>query len=155
MGLLAVGLGIQVLIFASVECPISSRYAPEIRRLHERFAGDGVRVSLVFANPHDTPAAVRDHAQAFGYRTDVVLDPRQDLVKRTGATVTPEAAVFDRAGRLVYRGRIDDRYAGLGVDRQTATTHDLEDAIAATLAGRPVARPFTQAVGCYLADFAR
>jgi redoxin len=155
MGLLALGLGIHVLIFTSVDCPISNRYAPDVRRLQERFAVDGVRVSLVFANPHDTPAAVRDHTKAFGYRMEIVLDPRQDLVKRTGATVTPEAAVFDRAGRLVYRGRIDDRYPELGVDRQTPTTHDLEDAVTATLAGRPVARPITRAVGCYLADFAR
>ena len=155
MGLLALALAVRVLIFTSVDCPVSSRYAPEIRRLHERFAADGVRFSLVFANPHDTPAAVRDHVKAFGYRLEVIVDPRQDLVKRTGATVTPEAAVFDRRGRLVYRGRIDDRYVDLGVDRQTPTTHDLEDAVAATLAGRPVVNPITRAVGCYLADFAR
>jgi hypothetical protein len=155
MDLLALGLGVHVLIFTSIDCPISNRYAPDIRRLHERFAAEGVRVSLVFANPRDTPAAARAHARAFGYRMDLVFDPRQGLVKRTGATVSPEAAVFDRAGRLVYRGRIDDRYVEVGVDRQTATTHDLEDAITATLDGRPIARPITRAVGCYLADFAR
>ena len=146
---------VDVLVFTSIDCPLSNRYAPELRRLHERFASEAVRFRLVFANPHDLPDAIRDHVKAFGYRMDVLDDRHQDLVRLTKATVTPEAAVFDRQGRLVYRGRIDDRYVDLGIDRQTPTTHDLEDAVAATLAGRPVANPTTRAVGCFLADFAR
>ena len=65
---------------------------------------------------------------------------------------TPEAAVFDATGRLVYHGRIDDRWVEIGKARPQAQTHDLEDAIAAVLAGRPVARAETRAVGCTLAD---
>jgi hypothetical protein len=76
-------------------------------------------------------------------------------VKRVGATITPEAAVYDSRGRLIYRGRIDDRYSAVGVERATATRHDLQDAIAAAVAGKPVTPRFTQAVGCYIADFAR
>jgi hypothetical protein len=144
-----------VLVFTSIECPISNRYAPEIRRLQKDFAARGVRLSLVFANPQETPGAIREHVKAFGYDANVIRDTGSDLVKRTGVTVTPEAAVFDARGRLVYRGRIDDRYADVGIDRQTATTHDLEDAVAATLAGRAVQPARTRAVGCYLADFAR
>ena len=155
MGLLALALAVRVLIFTSIDCPISNRYAPEIQRLQEEFAARGVQFSLVFANPRETRDAIHEHMKAFGYRIDVVQDPRHELVRRAGATVTPEAAIFDRHGRLVYRGRIDDRYVDVGIDRQRATNHDLQDAIAATLAGRPVAKPITQAVGCYLADFVR
>lgn len=155
MGLLAVALAVRVLIFTSIDCPISNRYAPEIQRLQEQFVAEGVRFSLVFANPRDTRDAIHEHLKLFGHRIDVVQDPQHDLVRRTGATVTPEAAVFDRRGRLVYRGRIDDRYVGIGIDRQRPTSHDLHDAITATLAGRPVAMPITRAVGCYLADFIR
>jgi hypothetical protein len=155
MGLLALAFVVRVFIFMSIDCPISNRYAPEIQRLQEEFAAEGVRFSLVFANPRDTRDAIHEHMKAFGYRIDVVQDPRHDLVRRTGATVTPEAAIVDRHGRLVYRGRIDDRYVDVGIDRQRATSHDLQDAIAATLAGRPVAKPITRAVGCYLADFIR
>lgn len=152
---LALALGVRVLLFTSLDCPISSRYAPDIQRLQATFAADGVRFSLVFANPGDTPEAIAEHVQAFGYRIDVLRDPGHELVRRTGATVTPEAAVLDSRGRLVYRGRIDDRYADVGVDRQRATKHDLRHAIAATLAGRPVAPPTTRAIGCHIADFAR
>lgn len=144
-----------VLVFTSIECPISNRYAPDIRRLYDKFTADGVRFWLIFANPPDSPEAIRAHVKAFGYPMGVLRDPRQDLVRLTQVTVTPEAAVFDRRGTIVYRGRIDDRYADLGIDRQTPTRRDLEEALTATLAGRAVPNPITQAVGCFLQDFVR
>ena len=49
-------------------------------------------------------------------------------------------------------GRIDDRYAEVGVDRQRAARRDLEDALEATVDGRPVLTPRTRAIGCFLAD---
>ena len=56
---------------------------------------------------------------------------------------------------VAYRGRIDNRYVELGVERPAATQRDLADALAAVVAGKPVAAATTQAVGCYIADFAR
>ncbi len=48
--------------------------------------------------------------------------------------------MFPRAGSLreVYRGRIDDRYFALGRERPQAMHHDLEEAIRAVLADKPV-----------------
>jgi hypothetical protein len=77
------------------------------------------------------------------------------LVKHAGISITPEAAVYAPDGRLWYRGRIDDRYVSLGVERPAATRRDLFEALTETLAGTPVRQPRTQAVGCYVADFAR
>src|SRR5258708_33881879 len=75
---------------------------------------------------------------SFGYAgtMDALRDPKHSLVKYAGATITPEAAVL-AGGRLVYRGRIDDRYVELGVERPTPTRHDLADALAAGDAGPP------------------
>jgi hypothetical protein len=50
--------------------------------------------------------------------------------------------------REVYRGRIDDRYLSLGTERPQAMHHDLEDAIRAVLANKPVPQPGGPAVGC-------
>ena len=91
----------------------------------------------------------------FAYPGGVLRDPQQDLVKLAKATVTPEAAVFDRDERLLYHGRIDDRFVSLGLERPAPTTHDLEDAISAILGGRRVSPASAQAVGCFLADFVR
>jgi hypothetical protein len=144
-----------VYIFTSVDCPISNRYAPEIRRLVETFAPQGVAFRLVYPSRVEEAPAIREHMAAFGHDgLEAFKDPASALVKFTGATITPEAAVIV-GGRLVYRGRIDDRYVDLGTERPAATTHDLAEALTAVLAGRPVPHPTTQAVGCFIADLTR
>ena len=49
----------------------------------------------------------------------VLLDRKHELVKACGATVTPETAVLSPQGKLLYRGRIDDRFARWGQMRPT------------------------------------
>jgi hypothetical protein len=141
-----------VLVFVSTECPYSNRSAPEIRRIHDAFEPQGVRFWLVYPNPADTPAIIRAHLRAFGYPDIALRDSRHDLVKLARPTVTPEAAVFDARGNLVYRGRVDDRFVELGRERPAPTKHDLEEALALTLAGKPVAPSTTQAFGCFISD---
>jgi hypothetical protein len=145
-----------VFLFTSTDCPISNRYAPEVRRIVSTFASQGVAFRLVYPNPAEQAQAIREHIVAFGYGDAMqpFRDPKLELVKYVKATVTPEAAVVV-GKRVAYVGRIDDRYVDLGLERPAPTTHDLADAIAAILAGRPVADPTTQAVGCFIADFAR
>ena len=149
------GTTATVLLFVSTDCPISNRYAPDVRRLHDQYAKDGVVFRLVYPNPADSVDDIREHLRSFSYPGTALRDLHHDAVKQAGATITPEAAVYDSRGRLTYRGRIDDRYSAVGIERATATRHDLQDAIAATIAGKTVAPRFTQAVGCYIADFVR
>jgi hypothetical protein len=152
----APGTKATVFIFTSTDCPISNRYAPELRRIVAQFADKGVAFRLVYPNPTDEKTAIREHMTSFGLAGTVepLRDPHQALVKRLHATVTPEAAVVVN-GVVKYRGRIDDRYVELGLERPAPTTHDLADALAAVLSGRSVDRPVTQAVGCFIADFSR
>ena len=144
-----------VFLFISVDCPISNRYAPEIRRLSEKFAPRGVVFRLVYPNPAESPEAIRGHLKDYRYPASAMRDPRQQLARFAAATITPEAAVYDRQGHRVYLGRIDDRYVNLGLERPAPTRRDLEEALDATLEGRPVRQSMTQAVGCYIADFAQ
>jgi hypothetical protein len=146
---------VAVFVFVSVDCPVSNRYAPEVRRLHETFGAQGVSIRLVYPNPAESAGAIRDHLKAYGYPVEGLRDPHHLLVKQAGISITPEAAVFAGDGRLAYRGRIDDRYVSLGVERPAATRRDLFEALTDTLAGRPVREPRTPAVGCYVSDFAR
>jgi len=149
------GTRATVLLFVSTDCPISNRYAPDVRRLHDTYVKDGVAFWLVYPNPADAVSDIRDHLKSFNYPGTALRDPKHDLAKAAGATITPEAAVYDAKGLLRYRGRIDDRYSAVGIEKAQASRHDLQDAIAATIAGKPVAQRLTQAVGCYIADFAR
>jgi protein-disulfide isomerase len=141
---------VRVLVFTTTDCPISNRYAPEIERLAAKFKGKAEFV-LVYPVRTDSPDMVRDHVKKFAYSIETVRDTDQKLVKQTGVTVTPEVAVMIGA-RVLYRGRIDDRYIELGRERLKPTRHDLEDALTAVIAGNPVAQPETRAVGCILSD---
>jgi hypothetical protein len=144
-----------VFLFVSVECPISNRYAPEMRRLYEAFTSRGVSFKIVYPNPAESPAQIRAHLKDYNLPSVALRDLSQELAKMAGATITPEAAVFDKQGRRLYLGRIDNRYVNLGLQRPSATEHDLEEALTATLAGRRVRHATAPAVGCYIADFAR
>jgi len=149
------GSGPTVLLFTRTDCPISNRYAPELRRLGQRFGARGVAFRLVYVDPLETPAAIRQHLRAFGLGGEALRDPQHALVRLTGATVTPEAAVFvaDPSGpRLVYRGRIDDRAADFGRTRAEPHTRDLADVLDALTAGHAVTPRTTTAVGCFIPE---
>jgi hypothetical protein len=145
-----------VFLFTSTDCPISNRYAPEVRRIAEAFGTRGVVFRLVYPNPSEDAKAIREHMTAYSYAgiAEAVRDPTLALVKFAGATITPEAAVVV-GGRVVYRGRIDDRYVDLGRERPAPTQRDLFDALTAIVAGKPAPHATTQAVGCFISDFAR
>ena len=143
-----------MLVFVTTDCPIANRYAPEVQRLAERFAGR-VEFKLVYPVPSDSDAAIREHLKKFGYTMSWQRDASQALVKKTGVTVTPEVAVIGKGGEVLYRGRIDDRYIDFGRDRAQPTVRDLERSLDAILAGKPVAVRETRAVGCILSDLVK
>ena len=109
-----------------------------------------MRFFLVQVDEDLSRRAAAEHAREYGYTCPVVLDGGRALVRRAGARMVPEAAVFGPDGARKYLGRIDDLYADLGKRRARATSLDLRDALDAVLADRPVPRPVTQAVGCFI-----
>ena len=137
---------LTVLLFVRSDCPISNRYAPEVRRLHDAYAAKGIAFWMVYPDPDERADAIRRHLEEYEFGVPGLRDPRHALVKAAGATVTPEAAVF-KGSAMVYRGRIDDRWADLGRMRPEPAVHDLENAIRDVLAGKSVSRR-TRAVGC-------
>ena len=143
------GVEATVLLFVMTDCPISNRYAPEIRRLHEQFAG-AARFWLVYVDVQRPVDELREHRASFGYPFGALRDVDGALVALAGATVTPEAAVFDAAQRLVYRGRIDDRFVSFGVARPAPRVRDLHDRLTRVAAGESVTFSETRAVGCYI-----
>ena len=144
-----------VFVLTSTDCPLSNRYAPELQRLHRRFAPAGVVFRLVYPDRSQLPEGIRRHLREFGYTFGALRDPEHNLVRAVQATVTPEAAVFvpgPRGPRLAYRGRIDDRYVDLGRARPAPATRDLEQVLEAIVAGKPVTTRTTPAVGCFIPD---
>ena len=137
-----------VLVFVSTECPISNRYAPELQRLQAAYAPRGVAFHLVYPLASEQASAVRAHVREYRYSFSALRDPAHVLVARAGVSTTPEVAVFDRSGKVAYRGRIDDRQVSYGTTRSEPFRHDLELALDAVLAARPVETPVTTSIGC-------
>jgi len=142
---------ISVLIFVRTDCPVSSRYAPVIQQISEHNLTE-TNFFLVFPDKSESAVSIRKYVHDFGYRMPALRDPSHVLVKRSQAQFTPEAAVFDRKGWLVYHGRIDNLYETFGRARPAPTTHELEDAIQSALAGRSPAAKEVAGVGCYISD---
>lgn len=141
----------NVLVFAATDCPVSNGYAPEIQRVCASYAGQGVHCLIVYEDAGLTAEAARAHLAEYRYGAmPAAVDADGLAAARVGASITPEVAVIDRAGAVRYRGRIDNQYVALGRMRRSVTVHDLVDALDAVLAGRPVAVPETQAVGCVI-----
>ena len=127
-----------MLVFTTTDCPISNRYAPEIQRLAAKF---GERATFVLVYPVRRRFAGPDSRASQEVRLRARVDPRHraELVKQTGVTVTPEVAVM-AGDRMVYRGRIDDRYVELGRDRPKPTrARSRGRARLRVVAGKPVA----------------
>lgn len=142
---------VVVLLFVRTDCPVSNRYAPTIQRLSAAF-GAGARFWLVYPDGKESADAIRAHDREYRYTLDALRDPAHFLVKKAGAVITPEAAVFAADGRLVYHGRIDNWFVDFGRKRSSPSTHELKDAIDAAISGHPSVLPSAPAVGCYIAD---
>ncbi len=141
-----------VVIFVLHDCPISNRYAPEIQRLADDFAAKRVPFYLVHVDPHLSPEDAKKHAKEYRYKLPVIIDRKHQLVKRLKATTAPEAFVIGSDGKVVYRGRIDDRYAAIGKPRSQVQRQDLRLALTAVVAGKPVEVAETKAIGCYIPE---
>jgi hypothetical protein len=139
-----------VLFFVAHDCPISNSYAPEINRIYAEYSARNVAFYMVYPEPDLTKTKARQHAHEFGYRCPALLDSGHRLVKRTGATVTPEVAILSSSGKLLYRGRIDDRHIDFGKKRLQPTRRDLRLALDAIIHGKPVSNRLTKAVGCFI-----
>ncbi len=141
----------KVLYFVMTDCPISNQYAPEISRICTEYQDKAVDCFVVYVDPDVSADRIRKHNEDYNLACcPAIHDRRHRLAERAGATVTPEAAVFSEDGKLLYRGRINDFYAGLGKPRRRARVHDLRNALDEVLADEPVSKPFTKAVGCYI-----
>ncbi len=140
--------GVTVLVFYSTECPISNAYSPTLDELMTRFRSQPIKWLGICVDPDLSDAEVRTHARDFKLRFQVVRDRHGSFARKIGATMTPEAFVVDAAGRIRYHGRIDDQFVARRVRNANPNGTELQDAIAAVLAGNEVAAPHVAAVGC-------
>jgi peroxiredoxin len=119
-----------VLVFLASDCPISRDYADELASLAREFGPRGI----VFVGIDPTPGETAKPWPDWHLPFPVLADPSHRVVRQAGVAVTPTAVVILPDGQVIYRGRIDDRYAADGRKRPRAGRSDLKDALDAILA---------------------
>lgn len=119
-----------------------------MNRTWAHYESRGVAFYAVQADLTIADADVVQHAKDYQFSLPVLFDPHEILIKMTGATTIPSAAVLTPDGTLLYLGRIDDLVEDFNIRRQVPTKFDLREALDAVLAGKPVPNPRTKAFGC-------
>ena len=137
------------LVFLDTACPVATRYVPVLNELYRDEQNAGVALYGVLSNPNinwqESAAFVDDFSIVF----PVILDSAGDLARRLQPRVTSEAFVVSTGNRVVYRGRIDDRFAAIGRLRTRITSHDLRNVMAEASRGRQLPPYETEAIGCF------
>lgn len=132
-----------VVMFYSATCPVSNDYNDRMSALYRAYSQQGVQLIFVNANANEPARDVALHAKAADFPFPVYKDANNVLADSMGATVTPEAYLFDRDGVVRYHGHIDDSR-----NPARAQVHGLRKALDAVLTGVPVAKQETKAFGC-------
>ena len=142
-----------VLVFLDTACPVATRYVPTLNALHGEAQAHGLSLYGILSNPAITWQASADFVDDFGVTFPVILDSTGDLALRLGPRVTSESFVISTADRVVYRGRIDDRFAAVGKLRTRITSHDLRTVIEALPDGGQPEPYATEPIGCFHHDW--
>jgi peroxiredoxin len=143
------GARATLVVFTCNHCPFAKDWEQRIVELGNSYAGRGIGVVLVNANdpamhPDDGYTEMQARAKSRGMKMPYVVDETSAVARAFGASVTPEAFLFDKAGKLAYHGTIDDNRK----EPDKVSAHYLKDALEAVVAGKkpPVAE--TKGLGC-------
>jgi peroxiredoxin len=138
-----------VVFFTCNHCPYVTGSDEVTRKTVETFASQGVTFVGINANSANTNPTdsfenmvkrMNEHRFPWLY----LHDATQDVARAYGALRTPHFFVFDDKRKLVYTGRGVDSPK----DTSKMTVNNLEAALRDHLAGKPVAEPLTNPIGC-------
>jgi peroxiredoxin len=132
-----------VIMFVATQCPVSNAYNTRMANISKTYAARGVRFVGVNSNKQEAVAQIARHAKQHGFAFPVLKDVRNKIADRFDAQVTPEVFVVDSKGVLRYHGRIDDSR-----NAKNVKSRDLQAALNAILANKPMATKETAAFGC-------
>jgi len=145
-----------VVFFVLPDCPIANGYAPEMERIRSQYA-DSLSSWKVYCEAGFLVKNAKKHTTEYKWNGLATLNgPSAKAAALTSTfkvSVAPTAILFDKSGKVVYRGRIDDRYYALGKQRPKATRRDLRLAIDALIAGKPIPKPQGEPIGCTLTEY--
>lgn len=144
------GQGALVVVFACNHCPYVKHLEKHLGALAAAFVPAGVQFAAICSNdineyPDDDIPGLTDQRSRASWDFPYLIDANQTAALAFSAACTPDFFVFDRSGRLAYRGAYDHSTPGNGV---AITGELLQTALELLLAGQPVPEPHKPALGC-------
>ena len=140
---------VLVIFFTCNHCPYVIESDEVTRATAEKFIPRGVKFVGMNANSKKTYAEddfpnMVERMKAHKFPWIYLYDESQEVALAYGALRTPHFYVFDADRKLVYTGR------GVDNPRETdkMTVNDLDNALTEHLAGKPIAAPVTNPIGC-------
>ena len=138
-----------VLAFVGCECPVAKLYGPRLAKLAKGYEAKGVQFLGIDSNLQDGVTQIAGFAKDAGIEFPILKDVNNVLADQLGVERNPEVLVLDADRVIRYRGRIDDQY-NIGISRSKSVHNDLSDALEELLEGKPVSKPTTPTVGCFI-----
>jgi peroxiredoxin len=140
---------IVVVVFSCNHCPYVIGSEERMNEFALKYAPRGVGMIAINSNesenhPTDSFEHMKRRARDRNYAFPYVRDESQEVALAYGALRTPHFFVFDHERRLQYTGRMDDNPREPGKQ----TTHELQDAVEALLAGEKPKVQVTNPIGC-------
>jgi len=141
---------ISVVAIICNHCPFVVHIKSELAKFGRECAAQDVRMVAISANditthPADAPDKMAEDARAHGYVFPYLFDETQDVARSFDAACTPEFYVFDRTGKLAYRGQFDDSRPN---DPRPVTGESLRAAVAALRSGCAPDPDQKPSIGC-------
>jgi len=138
-----------LVVFTCNHCPFAKRWESRIVELGNTYAAKGIGVIAINANdpkayPEDEFDVMVKRAKERGMQFPYVVDATSNVARAFGATKTPEAFLFDKSGKLVYHGAIDDN----GEEPSKVENAYLKNALETVSQGQDVLVKETKSIGC-------
>ena len=137
-----------LIIFSCNHCPFVKAWEGRIASIGNAAKGTGVGVIVINSNdpaayPEDNFSEMQKRAGQLGFTFPYVVDATSDVARAFGAAKTPEVFLFNKDGKLIYHGAIDD-------SKEAAQVSDryLQNAVDALVGNKEVATKETKSVGC-------
>lgn len=128
---------LTVLVFFGPDCPVQKAHDARLRELVAAYAPRGVSFAAVVTKRSGEVAAPS---------MPVLEDEKAALANALGVEYSTHSVVLDRERRVLYSGAIDGDRTHLTPGAEPYLRNALDDA----LAGRAVAKPRTEPLGCPL-----
>ena len=137
------------LIFLGTECPLAKLYGPRLAKIQSAYGDKGVQIIGVNSNTQDSLTELAAYVHRHEINFPMLKDRGNRIADALDAKRTPEVFLLDQSRVVRYHGRIDDQY-GVGYSKERQARPELTLAIDQLLAGDPISKPLTEAVGCHI-----